>query len=153
MSRAFVRESDHPEPLPERIVSAHPNLVTPAGLQRIETQVRDLEAARESSKASEDATELARIARDLRYWSQRRASARVIEAPPHPDVIRFGVKVTLRFEDGREQAYRLVGEDEADPAQGLVSWASPLAETLIGHRQGDEVSALGSRAEITRLES
>jgi transcription elongation GreA/GreB family factor len=153
MSRAFVRESDQPEPLPERVVSTHPNLVTPAGMRKIEAQVHELEAARTESEAREDQEEVARIARDLRYWSQRRASARVIEPAAHPEVVRFGVKVTLRFQDGREQTFHLVGEDEADPPNGLVSWVSPLAEALIGHKPGDSVRALGSDAEILRLTS
>lgn len=153
MSRAFIRESDQPEVLPERLVSEHPNLVTAAGLQRIEARVKELEAAREASRTSEDSVDLESISRELRYWNQRRASARVIAVPRNPEVVRFGVKVTLRFADGRQQAFRLVGEDEADPACGLVSWVSPVAGALIGRREGDAVSALGERAEIVRLES
>jgi transcription elongation GreA/GreB family factor len=153
VSRAFVRESDQPEPLPDKVVSAHPNFVTPAGMQPIEAHVRELETARTSSQASDDPDEAARVARDLRYWSQRRATARVIEASPHPEVVRFGVKVTLRLADGREHTFQLVGEDEADPARGLVSWVSPLAEALLGHREGDEVRAFGGAAEIVRLAS
>jgi transcription elongation GreA/GreB family factor len=154
MSRAFVRESDQPEPVPERLVSTHPNFVTPAGFEQIETRIRELEAARASEEAdTSDPDEAARIARELRYWSQRRASARVIDTAPEPEVVRFGVRVTLRFEDAREQTFQLVGEDEADPARGLVSWVSPLATALIGRRAGDEVGALGSRATIVRLAS
>lgn len=151
MSRAFVRESEQPEPMPERAVSPHPNFVTAAGLRQIEEHVRSLEAARDASR--EDAEEQARIARDLRYWSQRRATARLIEPPAHPDVVRFGVAVTLRFPDGREQTFRLVGEDEADPAHGLLSWVSPLATAMIGRREGDAIEAFGERAEIERLAS
>jgi transcription elongation GreA/GreB family factor len=151
MSRAFVRETDQPEPLPERMVSAHPNLVTTAGLQLIEARVRELEAARAASR--DEPADIAAVERDLRYWCQRLASARVIETAAHPEVVRFGVKVTLRFEHGREQTFQLVGEDEADPAHGLVSWVSPLAAALIGRSEGDEVSALGERARIVRLTS
>jgi transcription elongation GreA/GreB family factor len=153
MSRAFVRESDQSEPLPERKVSAHPNFVTPAGLAQIESQVRDLEASREALQAGADDAELARISRDLRYWKDRKATARVIEAADHPEVVRFGVRVTLHLADGRQQAFRLVGEDEADPPRGLVSWVSPLGAALIGRREGDTVNALGMSAEIVRLES
>ena len=153
MSRAFVRESDQPEPLPDRAVSEHPNLVTPAGLRLIEARLRELEDARAASRTEDDPAELARISRDLRYWTQRRATARVIEAAPNPEVVRFGVTATLRFEDGREQAFQLVGEDEADPAHGLVSWTSPLAQTLLGRGRGDDVTALGEQAEIVHLTS
>ncbi|HKZ73066.1 MAG TPA: GreA/GreB family elongation factor [Steroidobacteraceae bacterium] len=152
MSRAFVRESDQPEPLPERVVSAHPNFVTPAGLQGIADRIRDLEAERDASRESGDEGGLARIARDLRYWNQRRASARVIEAPAHPDVVRFGVRVALRFADGSEQAFRIVGEDEADPAHGFVSWVSPIAAALMGRAAGDTVRYQDHEAEILRIE-
>src|SRR5262249_32485658 len=82
MSRAFVRESDQEaagEALPERIVSPHPNFVTPQGLKQIDEHIRQLEAERQAARSDADKSNLARIARDLRYWSQRRATARVIE--------------------------------------------------------------------------
>jgi hypothetical protein len=41
----------------------------------------------------------------------------------------------------------------ADPAHGLISWISPIAQALIGHSVGDEVSLQGQRAEITRLDT
>lgn len=156
MSRAFVRENDQAaasESVPERIISEHPNLVTPDGLRQIETRVRDLERSRQAALAADDTAALAVIARDMRYWTQRRATARLIEHQPQPDVVRFGVQVTVRFEDGAERAFRLVGEDEADPARGLLSWVSPLAESLMGRESGDRVEVLGREAEIVRLES
>lgn len=153
MSRAFVRESDQDaQPLPERIISAHPNLVTPAGLRQIEERVRELETARRDARGEDDGSALARIDRDLRYWTQRRTTARVIEPTASPTAVRFGVNVTLRLEDGSEREFRLVGEDEADPARGLVSWVSPLAEALIGAKLGDTVKFQEHDAEIVRLE-
>ena len=55
-------------------------------------------------------------------------------------------------EDGREQTWRIVGEDEADPAQGTVSHVSPLARALLGRRMGDEVSVAGQTVEITAVD-
>ena len=63
------------------------------------------------------------------------------------------MRVTLQYEDGAERSYTLVGEDEADPAQGLISWISPIAQALIGASVGDEVTLQGQRAEITKLDS
>lgn len=153
MSRAFVRESDHDDTAPpERVVSRHPNFVTPAGMKQIESQVQALEDERSAARTRADRATLARIARDLRYWTQRRASARVIEPAPRPDSVRFGVRVMLRFENGGERAFRLVGEDQADPARGLVSWVSPLAAALMGRTVGDEVEVLGQAAQIVALD-
>ena len=155
MSRAFVRENDGgevPQDVPERPVSSHPNFVTTRGLQQIERHVDELEAAREAPKRSEDKDALARVDRELRYWQQRKASAKLVEPETEPVKARFGVRVTLQYDDGTERSYTLVGEDEAEPAQGLISWISPIAQALIGCGVGDEVTLQGQRAEITKLD-
>lgn len=153
MSRAFVRESDQDaEPLPERGISPHPNLVTRSGLRQIDERIRELEAARRAARHEEDKSTLARIERDLRYWMQRRSTARVIEPQASQDVVRFGVKVMLELDDGSQREFRLVGEDEADPSQGRVSWVSPLGEALMGAKSGDTVKFQERDAEIVRLE-
>ncbi len=154
MSRAFVRESDqNAEPLPERVVSPHANLVTSTGLRQIADQIRELENARRTARQEADSSALARIERDLRYWTQRRSSARLVEPPRSPDAVRFGVTVTLELEDGSRREFRVVGEDEADPSQGRISWVSPLATALIGAKLGDAVTFQGRHAEIVRLVS
>jgi transcription elongation GreA/GreB family factor len=156
MSRAFVRENDGaevPQDVPERPVSSHPNFVTARGLQQIESQIHELEAAREAPKRSEDKDALGRVDRELRYWQHRKASAKLVEPETTPVKARFGVRVSLTYDDGAQRSYTLVGEDEADPAQGLISWMSPIAQALIGCSVGDEVSLQGQHAEITKLES
>jgi len=153
VSRAFVKESDQEgDALPERVVSPHPNLVTAAGLRQIETQVQQLEADRVAARTADDRTTLARIDRDLRYWLQRRGSARLIEPAADLDVARFGVRVTLRFRDGKERSLRIVGEDEADPARGLVSWVAPIGSALTGAAVGDELEILGGHATVVALD-
>ena len=152
MSRAFTRESDDdPGTLPERPVSPHPNLVTPNGLAAIEARLRALESERAAARASGDSTQRAHIERDLRYYTQRLATARVVAPAAAPDRVRFGVEVTLRNEGGHEQSFRLVGEDEADAAHGLLSWVSPLGQALIGHEPGDTVRFQAGELEILRL--
>ena len=154
MSRAFVRESDQDaEPLPERVISAHPNFVTSAGLRQIEEQIRGLENERRAAREAEDRTTLARIERDLRYWTQRRSAARLVDPVESANTVRFGVKVTLEAADGSRREFRVVGEDEADPSQGRISWVSPLAAALIGAKLGDVVTFQGGEMEIVRLES
>jgi len=148
MSRAFVRESDQDTTeLPERPISTHPNFVTPRGLAAIESQVRALEAERQAARAAEDGALRARVERDLRYWSARRASARVIEQTA-TDRARFGARVGLRQRSGAIQVFRLVGEDEADPAHGSVSYISPLARALLGKSVGEVAAVAGGEAEV-----
>ena len=152
MSRAFVREGDGAEPRPERAVSPHPNLVTPRGLAALEARVRELEAERSAARAASDAALTARIERDLRYFSARRASARVIPPGGDADKVRFGLLVTLATHAGASVSFRLVGEDEADAAQGLLSWVSPLAQALLGREPGETVAFQGGEAEIVSIE-
>lgn len=160
MSRAFVKDGDgEPLPLPERAISPHPNLVTARGLRQIDARVRELEAARstalEAARAAaagiHDAAARAGLERDLRYWRARRASARLVTAAPAPDVMRFGVTATLRAAGGATRTLTVVGEDEADPARGLVSWVSPAAESLIGAGVGEDVTIGDQRYELVEL--
>lgn len=153
MSRAFVKESDQDgSPLPERSISPHPNLVTAEGLALIETCIRELDAARATARAGSDAALVARIERDLRYWNQRRRTAKLVAPPEKKDRIRFGLRATLLLDDGSKVAFKLVGEDEADPSAGLLSFASPIGTTLMSQAVGDAVELMGRRAEIIAIE-
>lgn len=150
MSRAFVKEDDDaPEELPERIVSTAPNLVTAEGLAQIEGEVARLEAA--LAEVGDDRDMRARITRDLRYWTTRRSTAQVMPPPPDNDVAHFGSVVTIVREDGRRQTFRIVGEDEADPAKGTISHVAPLAQALMGQGVGDVVRVAGGEAEIVEI--
>jgi transcription elongation GreA/GreB family factor len=152
MSRAFVKESDDAfEPPPERPVSNHPNLVTPHGLALIERELAQVQAAHAAALAAGDKAALAYAQRDLRYWTARRASAQVIAAPRPGGGVQFGATVTLRRDDGREQTYRIVGEDEADPTHGTISHVAPLARALLGKSVGDVVQVGNTEAEILRI--
>src|SRR3954462_3251342 len=97
MSRAFVREQDIGalEELPDRLISPHPNDVTDEGMKQLESM---FEAAREGHAAAlrrQDRSTLAVASRDLRYWSARRATARVIPRPTDTVEVRFGSSVSI----------------------------------------------------------
>ena len=96
---------------------------------------------------------MARATRDLRYFSARRGNAQLVETAQGTDKVVFGGSVTLEREDGRTQTYRIVGEDEADPAQGTVSHVSPLARALLGKAVGDVAVVNGAEVEIMALGS
>ena len=158
MSVAFTREEDleaTAADLPDRPVSPHPNLVTPVGLAAIEAALAEARAAYASAQASgsieADRTAMARATRDLRYWSARRSNAQLIETTSDGRV-RFGGSVEIARDDGRTQTWRIVGEDEADPAAGSVSHLSPLARALIGKSVGDEATVAGQGVEIIAVD-
>jgi transcription elongation GreA/GreB family factor len=146
MSRAFVKEPDSGAPgqgLPERPVSQHPNLVTPAGLAELERRSGELETRRLELLALGDeplaTEELPHVDRDLRYYAARLESAISVDLAAQPaDEVAFGAAVTVTGEGG-ERTFTIVGEDEADLATLKVSCVSPLAEALIGARIGDRV--------------
>jgi transcription elongation GreA/GreB family factor len=152
MSRAFVNEDSFIEELPDRPVSAQPNYVTEHGLALIDEA---LEAARREhgeAQATGNREALARAGRELRYWNARRASAQLVPMAPDVDAVQFGHAVTIVRDDGRQQTFRIVGEDEADPAKGTISHVSPLARALLGRSVGDIVRAGHADAEITAIE-
>lgn len=154
MSRAFVKEPDGAEvfeELPERPVSPHPNLVTQEGRLAIEAEISGLQVELAAAKAGADRGRIVRAMRDLRYWTARRASAQVVARPENPERVQFGVRVDILREDGRRQAYRIVGEDEADPAAGSISHVSPLARALFGKEVGDTAKIAGGEVEIVDI--
>ena len=154
MSRAFVKEEEGGEAfedLPDRPISPHPNFVTPEGLALIEAELTRLHEEHAAAQVAEDKVALAKTSRDLRYWTARRASAQVVHPPQDASEVHFGSTVTIEREDGRRQTFRIVGEDEADPAKGTISYVSPLARALTGKSVGDIVHAGGSDAEIVKI--
>ena len=158
MSVAFTKEGDAEAAaadLPDRPISPHANLVTPEGLAQIEAALAEARAAYAAAQAvggvEADRTAMARATRDLRYWGARRASAQLVEPGPDPDVLQFGGAVTFERDDGRIQTFRIVGEDQADPAQGSVSYVSPLARALMGKGVGDTAMVGGGEVEITAV--
>src|SRR5258707_12195950 len=97
MSRAFVKEQDVDYlEMPERPVSEHPNDVTEAGLAQIEDALAKASEAYAVAQASADRAALAAAGRDLRYWTARRAGARVVAAPAQTPEGGVGAPVTIR---------------------------------------------------------
>jgi len=60
----------------------------------------------------------------------------------------FGATVDMEDEDtGEELTYQIVGEDEADIKQGLISVSSPIARALIGKEEGDVATVVAPGGE------
>jgi transcription elongation GreA/GreB family factor len=147
MSRAFVNEDALTEDVVDRPISPHPNYVTANGLAQIE---RALDAAREAHAAAQiggDRGELAKAASDLRDWSARRGSARIVTPDPNRKTVQFGSTVTIA-RDGRRQTFQIVGEDEAEPSQGRISYVSPLARAIMNRDAGDTAMLGESEIEL-----
>ncbi len=147
MSVAFRRESDeeHLEPKFEMPLPLGPNLVTARGLEIIHTKVKNLEAliSTLSEGQQRDAAK-----RELRYWHTRQATAQL--APePKGEVVEFGCTVTFRM-NGKQQRLTIVGDDEADPADGLISFSAPLARAMM-QAEPDELLPFGGKADAIEI--
>jgi transcription elongation GreA/GreB family factor len=122
MSRAFVKENENDTTgLPDRPISTGRNFVTEAELADIQAALGRFEAAHRAVLESGDKSAAAAASREIGYWGARRATAEVVKASDDKSRASFGMTVTLRRDDGREQSFRIVGEDEADPSRGTVS--------------------------------
>jgi transcription elongation GreA/GreB family factor len=145
MSRAFVNEdrlAEHVE-LPERELSSHTNYVTPRGMTLLKQRLAELQNERSHLLQQDEMAaneRLGVVERDLRYYSARVESAKLVPPPAFaPERVTFGCRVTVETSEAEQMTYTLVGEDEADAESGLVSWTSPLGNALLGARVGDSV--------------
>ena len=159
MSVAFTKEESAETAsetlLPDRPISPHPNLVTATGLATLTRQLEEAREAYEAAQTTEDVNELRRLTaiplRDIRYFSERVRTAQLVPNPSSTDVVAFGSTVTFSRPDGRVQTYRIVGEDEADPKAGSISFASPVAKLLLGKAVGDVVGAGSQELEVVAI--
>lgn len=141
--------------LPDRPISPHPNLVTETGLQALQQQLQEAREAYEAAQAIDDVNEKRRQSavplRDVRYLTERLRTAQLVANPVSNDVVAFGSTVTFSRADGRVQTYRIVGEDEADPKAGSISFVSPVAKMLMGKAVGDVVGAGAQEIELVGI--
>lgn len=140
MSVAFRREDDdaHLEPTFELPIPPGRNLVTARGKALIDARVVAIEA-RLASLTDETAIKAAK--RDLRYWQTRQVTAEVVPAPSG-ETVEIGTTVTFRH-NGKERTLTITGDDEADPAAGLVSFSAPLVRALMGAERGELLAFAG----------
>ncbi|HEY0853809.1 MAG TPA: transcription elongation factor GreA [Devosia sp.] len=159
MAVAFTKEESSETAsetqLPDRPISPEPNLVTATGLAALQAALEAARVAYEAAQVIDDVNERRRASavpvRDLRYFSERVRTAQLVPAPDSTDTVAFGSAVTFVRDDGAERTYRIVGEDEADPKVGTISWTSPVARALIGKSVGDEVTLGDQTLEITAI--
>lgn len=148
MSVAFRRESDdeHMEPKFELPIPPGPNWVTARGLRLTRERVEALEAV-DTASLGEEAMKAHR--RELRYWRTRLATAQVQPAADG-DAVAFGTHVTYRL-NGQERRVALVGDDEADPREGRISFSSPLARAMMDAAVGEAVDFAGKAGSLLIL--
>jgi transcription elongation GreA/GreB family factor len=80
----------------------------------------------------------------MRYFAERLRTAQLVTPPADFSVVTLGHRATFTRGDGRRQAFRIVGEDEADARNASISYVSPVARALIG-RAASEIVLAGDR--------
>lgn len=159
MSVAFTKEDSAQTAsetlLPDRPIPLGPNLVTADGLAALQRHLAEAQAAYDAAMQIEDINEKRRQAanplRDVRYFADRVRTAQVVPPAGNTEAVAFGTTVTFTRDDGRVQRYRIVGEDEANPSAGTISFSSPIARALMGKAVGDVASVGTHELEITAI--
>ena len=160
MSRGFVKEDDQEEApfIPPRaaLPAGVTNYVTPAGLQQLLQEKRNLEEERMGLKAEND-TERRRaqavIDGKINLLNERINSARVLDPAEQPeDVVRFGAKVSLKvLEKDLKQEFQIVGVDEASVRNQKIAFVAPIAKSVTGKKVG-EVAEFRMGNELRKLQ-
>lgn len=152
MSVAFRRDGDeeHLEPKFEIPIPPGPNRVTARGLALIRARVAELLAELDGLvQSGADEAAVARCKRDLRYWQTREVTAQLIP-PADGHSVDFGTAVEVRMA-GKLRSFAIVGDDEADPAQGRIAFSAPLARAMAGAEVGDWLPFAGKEDAIEIL--
>ncbi|MGH6625775.1 MAG: transcription elongation factor GreB [Burkholderiaceae bacterium] len=162
MSKAFTRETetdDDDDAAPAPLPAGGKNYVTPQGFARLRAELLDLldnerpkvveivHWAASNGDRSENGDylygkkRLREIDRRIRFLTKRLDIAEVTDPSVHQgsDQIFFGATVTYAEASGQERTVTILGIDEADSAQGQVSWISPIARALLKAREGEVV--------------
>lgn len=134
-----------------------PNYITPAGLLVLKTELENLLKverpkvvatvawAASNGDRSENADyiygkrRLREIDRRIGFLTKRIEDAEVVDPTTQNNTkVVFGALVTVEDEEGVVKTFQIVGEDEAKPDKGQISWRSPLAKALLGKQKGEE---------------
>ncbi|MCR4303992.1 MAG: transcription elongation factor GreB [Gallionella sp.] len=175
MNKAFTREhesDDDEDTLPAlQLPPGVKNYITPGGHRRLQEEldhlwkverpelVKTITWAASNGDRSENGDyiygkkRLREIDRRVRFLRKRLEQAEVVDPAQRGacDQVFFGATVTVCDSNGCKNTYSIVGVDEADVGNGLISWVSPLARTLIKLREG-EVAILRTPSGVQELE-
>jgi transcription elongation factor GreB len=149
VSKAFTRESDEAraEEIPSyrpQLASGARNYITLEGADRLKQRLNKLlEKKRALAIVSNDAGMASQdqqsLESDIRKLQQILDSVVVAKIPAHHEKVAFGATVMIRHGNGQEEAYQIVGVEEADPEGGCISWISPLARVLLSRKKGEKL--------------
>ena len=169
MSKAFTKENDDADDSLDLELQALPskkNYITPKGFARLKDEFQELmnverpnlvqvvSWAAGNGDRSENGDylygkkRLREIDRRIRFLTKRLEAAEVIDPTlVQSERVQFGATVTFANEEGVKKKISIVGIDELDPANGKVSWLSPLAKVLLNQEAGEAVTFKSPKGE------
>ncbi len=65
------------------------------------------------------------------------------------DKVNVGNMVTITYDDGEKEEYRIVGSLEADPFENKISNESPIGKAILGHKVGENVEVASPNGNFT----
>ena len=162
MNKAFVKEGEQDDeegPVVPELPHGTKNYMTRDGYAMLKTELEQLVRterpalvqvvswAAKNGDRSENGDyiygkkRLREIDRRIRFLMKRLESSVIVDpaSQENTEQVYFGATVTVCDAEGSKFTYQIVGIDEADAAQGMVSWISPLARALLKAREGDTV--------------
>jgi transcription elongation factor GreA len=131
--------------------------ITPEGMQALKAELAELEgparqemakrigAARDEGDLKENAEyhiakeDQSLLETKILRLQERLRRAQVVQPPAAASKIAFGHTVTVEVAGGKEKTYKIVGPTEADLKAGKLSSESPVAQALMGRKEGDQV--------------
>ncbi len=131
-------------------------VLTAEGYLQAETELNELKTVRrpEVIKALKEARALGDLSENADYDAARNEQA-IIEAKiaeleyklehceiidnADKSIVNLGSLVTISYDDGEKEEYKIVGSMEADPFDNKISNESPLGIALLKHKKGDTV--------------
>jgi transcription elongation factor GreB len=163
MSKAFTKETDHGNDdhgEADALPAQPKNYVTPFGLGALKDELRQLAQVERPemvevvawAAGNGDRSEngdylygkkrLREIDRRIRYLTKRIEGAVVVDPAQQSNLKQVFFGATVRFVrgDGTEQTVKITGVDEAEFAQGKISWLSPVARALMKAQTGDAIT-------------
>jgi transcription elongation GreA/GreB family factor len=121
---------------------------SPDGRRLLERRMQELERRIQIIRAAlhESEPNLELVEEHMRVLSEHERIGSFLEqtatspiAPDDPQLVEVGDTVTIRLEDGTEEAFVIVHAIEASVDDARISVESPLAKALLGRRVGDNV--------------
>lgn len=135
------------------------NIITAEGLEKLKTELKEIKEIKLKDIAVKikEAKDLGDLSENAEYHEAKNKQAflhgravsleekiklaQVIDKNRSKDIVDAGCKVTVE-NDGENLDFEIVGSDESDPANGLISIDSPIGSALFGHKTGETVTVL-----------